>query len=292
MQKITYVNLYGETAVFGRETPLILSGVTGLSRAGGKLITSQGAYQDGQTIYRAQLEARRVDVTFSLYGCADRAQMYQRRAQLERVLSYGRCVRDGRCGQLIYENDAGAWIMDAVPSSAITYGKRILNVLPGCKVAFAAAGAYLRAQSEKHMTLRMGAGGFMLPSALPIQLGTRLFSGELMNEGTADAPVRMTIYGTGESPEIVNHTTGARIIVDHLIETGTRLVISTDPDNLSCVFVDEAGNETDAFGYLDADTAISAFLLAPGTNDVEYIPSVPSTDSRVEIAWNDMFEGV
>ena len=127
---------------------------------------------------------------------------------------------------------------------------------------------------------------------LPMKLGTRLFNADLKNEGTADAPVVVEIYGTGEAPELVNHTTGARIVVQQVIETGARLVIDTNPDNPSCVLIGSDGKETDAFGYLDADTAISAFALRPGTNSVEYIPSVPSIGSRVEIRWRSMYEGV
>lgn len=292
MQKITYINLYGETIVFGRETPIIFASVTGMSRSSGKLITSQGAYQSGQTIYRAQLAARKVTVTFNIYGVADREEMYKQRERIERVLAYHRCVKDGKCGTLIYENDAGAWMIDAVPSSSVTYGKRFLNCLPNCKVSFTASGAYLRSQQSKKAKLRMGAGGFILPTALPITLGTRLFEGELRNEGTADSPVEIVIHGTGEAPMLVNHTTGAQIVVNHAIETGARLVINTDPDALSCVIYHADGTQEDAFGYLDAQTAISAFLLQPGANNVEYIPSVPSTGSLVEITWHSMYEGV
>ena len=48
----------------------------------------------------------------------------------------------------------------------------------------------------------------------------------------------------------------------------------------------------DAFGYLDPSIAVSAFVLAPGDNEVEYVPSVTSRQSRVEIAWHAYFEGV
>ena len=218
--------------------------------------------------------------------------MYERRKEIERVLAYGRCVKDGRCGQLIYENDAGAWTIDAVPDGSVTYGKRFLNSLPNCKVTFTAAGAHLSSKMSRQKTMRMGKGGFSLPNTLPIKLGTRLFAGELINEGTVETPVKMTIHGTGETPRIVNHTTGAEIAVNRMIETGGRLEIDTDPDNLSCVLIGADGSRTDAFGYLDASLAVSAFTLAPGTNAVEYMPSVPSTGSRVDIEWRSRFEGV
>lgn len=292
MQKITYINLYHETIVFGWEEPLILAGVTGLSRSNGKLITSQGAYQNGQTIHRAQLEARKVQVTFNVYGCASREAMYRQRQRIEHILAYNRCVRDGRCGQLIYENDAGAWIVNAVPSTSIVYGKRFLNYLPNCRLTFETTSAYLKTRQASSAVLQIGSGGFSLPTRLPIRMGMRRFEGELRNEGAADAPVQITIDGTGETPKLVNHTTGAQIIVRQVIANGEKLVIDTEPDALSCVLIGADGETTDAFGYLDADTALSEFVLQPGTNRVEYIPSVASVGSKVTLQWHSMYEGV
>ena len=292
MQKVTYVNLYGEAITFSGDAPYILASVSGLSRSSGKLVTSQGAYQDGQTIYRAQLAAKKVAVTFNVFGCGTREELYKKRERIEHVLSYGRCVKDGKCGYLIYENDAGAWRMDAVPDGAVTYGKRFLNSLPNCRVSFTSAGAYLSSNTEETKTMSMGKGGLKLPTKLPIHLGTRLFETEIVNEGSVEAPVMLTIYGTGESPKVVNYTTGEQIVVNKIIETGSRLEIDTDPDKLSCVLIDEDGTQTDAFGYLDASMAVSAFTLAPGINNVEYLPSVPSMESRVDVRWRARREGV
>ena len=52
------------------------------------------------------------------------------------------------------------------------------------------------------------------------------------------------------------------------------------------------GETQDAFGYLDASVAVSAFLLSPGVNEVEYVPSVASGGSRMEISWHSRYEGV
>ena len=60
----------------------------------------------------------------------------------------------------------------------------------------------------------------------------------------------------------------------------------------TAVAIGKDGKEEDAFGYLNPSLAISAFVLIPGTNLVEYRPNVPSLDSRVEIAWQSCYEGV
>ena len=61
---------------------------------------------------------------------------------------------------------------------------------------------------------------------------------------------------------------------------------------LSCVLQRESGAQEDAFGYLDPSVAVSAFVLAPGENDVEYAPGEVSAGSRVHLAWRSCYEGV
>ena len=121
---------------------------------------------------------------------------------------------------------------------------------------------------------------------------SRRFQAELINRGTSDAALTLTIYGSGETPEVINHTTGARIVVSKQIAVGERLMIRTDPLALSCKLIRGDGSEEDAFGYLDPSLAISAFVLIPGTNAIEYRPSTASVNSRVELLWQSCYEGV
>ena len=211
--------------------------------------------------------------------------------RIERVLSAGRCAQGGAIGLMIYENDAGAWIAGAVPDGAVSYGKRFRNGFVNNRLTLYCPDAYLQDRIEQSAQMRMGQSGLVLPAALPVRLGARRFRLALTNEGTADAPVTMVLHGTGETPTVVNHTTGARIVVSRTVSEGEQLVICTDPRNLSCRIL-RADAEEDAFGYLDPSAAVSAFLLAPGVNDVEYVPSAVSLGSRMEIRWRSCYEGV
>ena len=58
MQKITYINAYGERLVFGGEPPVLLRSVTGLGRTDAAIVKAQGAYQAGEFFSRLQLPAR------------------------------------------------------------------------------------------------------------------------------------------------------------------------------------------------------------------------------------------
>lgn len=291
MQRITYVNTYGERLVFGGEPPLLLRSVSGLSRPNTTVVRTQGAYQDGERFSRLQLPARTVQVSFDMPPLASREAMYRERMRIERVLSAGRCAQGGAIGLMIYENDAGAWIAGAVPDGAVSYGKRFRNGFVNNRLTLYCPDAYLQDRIEQSAQMRMGQSGLVLPAALPVRLGARRFRLALTNEGTADAPVTMVLHGTGETPTVVNHTTGARIVVSRTVSEGEQLVICTDPRNLSCRIL-RADAEEDAFGYLDPSAAVSAFLLAPGVNDVEYVPSAVSLGSRMEIRWRSCYEGV
>lgn len=271
---------------------MLLRSVSGFSRPDASIVSTQGAYQAGAMLQRLQLPVRTVQVQFDVLPQESREALYEQRLRIERVLASGRCMKDGKVGVLVYENDAGKWQTDAVPDGTITYGKRFRNAMAANKVSFLCPSPYLLSAQEQTSQMRMGQDGLSLPTALPIRLGSRRFRASLQNSGTADAPMTITIYGTGETPSIVNHTTGAQIIVSQVIVTGERLVIHTDPQALSCELHKADGTVEDAFGYLDPSVAVSAFVLVPGVNDVEYKPSVASTGSRVEIAWRSYYEGV
>ena len=98
----------------------------------------------------------------------------------------------------------------------------------------------------------------------------------------------------GGRPVIIPNEKGGRTTpsVVAFAADGERLVICTDPRALSCTLVRADGETQDAFGYLDASVAVSAFLLSPGVNEVEYVPSVASGGSRMEISWHSRYEGV
>lgn len=295
MQKIRYINLRGETLEFGARPPLILASVKGLGQTEAALSGTKAAYQSGERITRIQRAARVVDLQFTLIPTQQtRAGMYAERMRVSTILSAARCMdADGNMGRLIYENDAGSWWTYAVPEGeGAQYGTRLQSILPGGKIAFRSGSAYWRSTEEYEARLEMGEGGFRLPFSFPIRFGTGAFSAQAVNGGGTDAPVRIVIYGSGETPTIRNDTTGAQVIIERTIATGERLEIDTNPESLKCVHVHADGTSEDAWGYLNAASAIADFALAPGENALSYIPSQTASGSRVKIYWNAQFEGV
>ena len=131
-----------------------------------------------------------------------------------------------------------------------------------------------------------------LPFSFPIRLGNRGFYGVAFNGGQVAAPALIEIAGSGETPTLVNHTTGASLTVARAVAEGDLLAIDTDPEALSVTIHTAQGEQIPAHGYLTLDSSLTDFTLRPGVNELEYKPSTPSVDSLVRIRWTPRMEGV
>ena len=291
MQKLTYINLRGEQLEMSSSPPYILHRLNGVEPTELQKTTTRGAMQQGETTRAILRNARIVDATLSIRQDA-RRDMYMARAEAASLLALSACFDGEEMGRLIYENDAGTWWTYAVPETVMSGGSRARDNLLDMQMAFHCDSPYWFSLDEDYITLQMGDGSFELPFSFPIRFGRRDFSQTARNAGAVDAPVRITIEGTGEMPTLYNHTTGARITVARVIARGEQLIIDTDPTHLTVKVADASGQEENAFGYLDASLAITAFGLRPGDNLIEYAPSVVSNESRVTLRWHKRYEGV
>ena len=291
MQKLTYINLRGESVVFGGGPPYVFERVKGLGKPPVKVSATRGVYQHGETPRRALMEPRFVDVSFHIEGGESRAGLYQKREALMRLLAYDHAFDGERQARLIYENDHGQWWINAIPEGPDP-DKRMQNWLLSSKLSFRCSNPYWCEMDVQTLALFMSDISFRLPFRFPIRFGSRRFSGVALNAGHADAPVRITIHGSGETPTLVNHTTKARLTVSRPVATGERLLIDTDPEALSVTVRSASGVETPAHGYLSLDTPLVEFVLRAGPNNIEYMPNQPSSLSRVELEWIPRLEGV
>ena len=294
MQRLIYENLLGERVTLGGEAPYVLSGVSGVGATGAERIATRGARQNGATTRRMTRLERRVKARISIWGAKTRGEMYAARRELERMLALPRCfdAHSGSMGRLIYENDAGRYWTYAVPEEAATDGVRWANALSAVTVAFACDSPYWNEFAMQTQVLRMGDEGFSLPFALPFRLGRTEFSAECENAGAIDAPVCIVVEGSGETPEIRNETTGTALRIDRAVASGERLVIQTDPDTLCATIEHADGTSESAFGYLDAQCPVTAFVLRPGRNTLRYVPGKTADHSCVTLTWRTRHEGV
>lgn len=293
MQRLEYVNLRGDKTVFGGEPPYVLEHVDGLGLAPMELISHRGVYQQGVSLQRLTREARVVECKFHVEGGESRANMYQKRIALLAELSPQFALDEGTgtMAKLYYENDYGRWWTYAVPKE-LAYVNRLQNYMVSCPLDFSCPSPYWRGDDDHEVTLEMATGAFRLRFGFPITLGNRRFSATVYSDSQVDTPVNILIEGHGEMPTLANHTTGKSITVQRAVASGEFLEISTDEDNLYVNLLQADKQVIPAYGYLSLDSALSDFVLRPGDNRIEYIPSEASESSKVTVTWETRLEGV
>lgn len=289
MQKLTYVNLLGESVDFFHE-PYILESVEGLGATASRTATVTGAYQNGESL-RGLLKAKRaVDLRISVRG-RDRADLYTKRRELAGVLAAEKSFDGRSSARLIYENDAGSWWTWAVPDGGLEGGKRAADYIVSASLSFLCESAYWFSAQAREAAFLYTGDGFTLPYKHPVSFGSRDFALDVTNDGQVAAPLEITIRGQGEQPAIRNATTSERLMLTALLPVGSTLNINTDPARLDATITDAAG-ERGAYGLLSIDTPLSAFRLAPGVNRLIYEPGGAAAQSEILLRWFDRFEGV
>lgn len=291
MQKLTYVNLRGEQLEMSSFPPYILHSLAGMEPTDVQIMTTQAPEQNGATTRTVLRAPRTVEATISIRK-DDRADMYEARMRASAILAMNACISENQVGRLIYENDTGTWWTYAVPEVSLSGGSRARDNLIDMRAQFHCDSPYWFSMGEDYITLEMGDGSFTLPFSFPVRFGRRDFSRTARNTGAVNAPVHITIEGTGEMPTLFNHTTGGKITVSRVIARGEQLIIDTDPEMLTVKVINADDEEENAFGYLNSSLAVTTFSLRPGDNLIEYAPSVVSNESRVTIKWRTRYEGL
>lgn len=292
MQTLEYINLLGESLLFGGSPPYILSHIEGTESPTFNRKTSRGAGQRGETTTSLLQDDRKIDITFVLHAMGAH-EMYRLHQELCGKLSASKAYNPatGDRAKVVYTNDLGQWWTWVVPNGPPKWNKRIQSINPALKMSFLGDSPYWMSMSEKSGSFGTVGTPWELPFELPIEFGSRQQAAVFEDEGDAPAPVRIRMQGEGEKPSLINETSGAVISLDMALPTGAELDISTDPDDLY-VRMTYQGQTMNAYGLLDATTPISDFALLPGSNTIRYEAGGDSSKTDITISWQDRFEGV
>ena len=291
MQQLSYVNTLGERIDFGALRPLVFCSVRGLGTPDLDVKTIVGAYQQGDVTASLTRKARHVDLTLHLLA-DDRRALYETRRSLCGALSPDKAVDGEHRARLLYKNDGGSYWTWAVPEGGLDWGARLREGHASVRLSFRCESPYWYGMAPNTARFCYKGSGFQLPFQFPIKFGNRAFRQAVTNAGHGDAPVEVTIWGKGETPVLVNQSTGRRIALVSPLPDGDVLRICTDPARLSVTVTHPDGTTENAFGYLDASTSLSAFALRPGENALVYRPGGEQTQSTVHVNWYDCYEGV
>ena len=291
MQRLTYINLRGESLTFGRGAPYLLRSVRGVGACANAVTGTEDGMRDGKRLLSVRREEREITAALQILG-ATRRGLYESREALCRLLSPELAVDGESRARLVYENDHGAWWTWAVPLGGLDWTSRAGDVHTGVNVRFQCESPFLYGSEAREAVFRQTSGGFRLPGRLPVRLGSQVFRMRVTNGGSAFAPCVVTVEGSGETPALVNRSTGASLRLVSPLPYGERLTIQTDPASLAVTLTRADGGEENAFGYLDPLSSVAAFGLRPGENDIEYVPTGDRSRSVIRVRWYDTFEGV
>ncbi len=290
MQKLTYINLSNEQAVFCG-APYVLSKIGGLGLPELEFQSIRGAYQQGDTALSFRRQKRMLTVTLHIMGNS-RAELYQRRMALLRVLSPDKAARGDSRAVLIYENDNGRYMTYAVPDGGLDAQGRTLDTQPNVKLNFRCESPYWYAVNPSSVVFADTGEGFALPFQFPVQFGRRDYARDASNLGQVSVPVQITVVCKGEVPRLKNLTTGKEIALSAAVPEGNTLILNTDPARLDARIIDAGGVESGAFGKLSLDTPLADFTLRPGLNALVYEAGGASAQSEITVTWRHAYEGV
>lgn len=290
MQKLTYINLNNEQAVFCG-APYVLAKLGGLGLPELEIESIRGAYQQGETSVSCRRQKRTLSLTMHIVADS-RAELYRRRMELLNVLSPDKALRGNERAQLLYENDHGRYMTWAIPDGGLNAEGRALDAQPNVKLNFRCESPYWYAANPASVTFDNAGTGFSMPFRFPVDFGRRDYLRDANNRGQVSVPVEIAVSCKGEVPRLFNRTTGKTIAMSAAVPEGCTLLLNTDPARLDARILDVQGNETGAFGKLSLDTPLADFTLRPGLNELVYEAGGASAQSEITVTWRPAYEGV
>lgn len=290
MQKLTYINLNNEQAVFCG-APYVLGKINGLGLPELEIDAIRGAYQQGDTAVSFRRQKRMLSLTIHIMADT-RAGLYRRRMELLNILSPDKAVRGGSRAMLIYENDNGRFMTWGMPDSGLDAAARTLDTQPNVKLNFRCDSPFWYAVSATSVQFTNTEAGFTLPFSLPTDFGRRDYFREAHNLGQVSVPVEIAIACKGEVPRLRNGTTGKELAMSAAVPEGYTLLLNTDPARLEAKLIDAHGNETPAFSKLSLSTPLADFTLRPGLNELQYEAGGANAQSEITVTWRSAYEGV
>ena len=296
-RSITFQAARGSVTFGTGENGFVFNTISGGSVPAVTVSTTQAPEQHGAYRENALLEPR--NLVFSGYVCGaagaadNRADMDKNLRAMASVL--GQVAEDLT---ITYTNTAGSYTAYGTVSAEITVGARQSiggrNYTP-VTITLTCTRPFWYAPQESVGDLRFNARGLRFPFQLPTAYGVGGYRLAINNEAAVSLPLKIEITGPAALPTILNTATGKQMSITRPLLAGERLIIDTDPDNISVVHIDLFGTQQNAMGYVDATSDPDTFeflQLAPGTNQLIYTSGDDTQNALVRVHWRLAWTGV
>lgn len=287
MQKIIYVPP-GKDESSGVELalkePFILSSIKGVGGVECSMIYSSVVGMQSKVYQGFRKEPRVIECTVYVRG-ENRAEMYKNRKELIGLLK-----PESEPGTAYYSNDHITVKTAAVPQLPPDFAERVRNYNKADLKLWCPDPDWQALETQTASIAAQKGTGFSLPFKFPIKFSYVKNEITVQNNGTAKAPVTITITGPGVNPAITNRTNGKTIRLDNKsLGSGEQLIITTERGKKSVKLL-KNGIYTDAFQYIDPTSKF--WELEVGQNDIVYSSDDNSEATSIVISWVERYEGV
>ena len=288
MQKITYVPPGGslenpsERVEFSLSPPYIFGTVSGISGADTTVLSTAVPGIDGALVQGIRTEPREISCSVYVKG-EERKKMYENRFQLIQMLAPRK-----ESGMLYYTNDYTTMRIEARPLNSPNFTERIMNYNQA-ELRFWCPFPYWEGMTEKSGQMAYTGKGFTFE--FMIAFASIADKTELWNAGSIATPVTISIRGPANNPCITNQRTGEFIRLNHELQEGEILTITTQKGDKS-VKISSAEDQTpqNAFHYIDLNSTF--FQLEPGSNTLVYESDDETRQTQVTIRYRELYAGV
>ena len=291
MQKLVYVPPGGDfndaqkRVILTAEEPFILSTVKGLGGVETNLLTSNVVGMNGSYYQGNRIASRQIQCTVYVDG-KNREDMYRQRCKL-----IGLLTPTSELGALYYTNDYISVKTSAIPSLPPDFTERIRNYNKADITFYCPSPDWIALQEQHESIAYIDDVGFSFPFSFQQTISFAMLRNEISiaYQGTAPAPVKITIIGPATNPALTNTATGKSIgLLDKELSDGEQLIITTERGNKS-VKLFKDNTTTDAFQYIDPESEF--WELVPGTNRIVY-NSDDDSKTKVHIDYVNRYSGV
>lgn len=278
--------------VFGNDSPYALQVIEGTG--GGSLYKTTAQYLDTDGAETLDILYEPRPLTIKGYiRATNQSEMHALRKKMIHILN----GKDK--GTLEYACPSGVYQTEAELDGLTEWGASMQTFYPFV-VYLKANKFYWKSVRENKQTILKAEKMLRTTFTLPCVFSIRSAVSDVWNQGEVDTPFVIEIYAsqgqvnllnTENGIEIINHTTGKHILINHEMQTGE--TVRVDTDNISVTSTTQ-GNilnkvQFDADDEYETDLSLS---LVPGKNELECINYDRSRTIAVVVRYYDMFVGV
>lgn len=283
MRRLTYSNSRGEQISFYL-SPFLITSLTGIGEVDANVQGQQAPYQDGDTYIDTILQPRFIELE-AVITDADLKVIKDYRRQISKI-----CNPKLGLGKITLELDGDLKEIKGTLDGGVVFPERGQDVWQKFMITWKCPNPYWKTVYESSESMAFLLGGLSFPLRLGTSFSSRGFRKTISNEGDVPTPISIEFIGPAINPVVQNLTTGEFVRVNRTLDDGEKLIINTEFGNKSVEMIDNEGNRTNVFNWIDLES--SFWNLINGDNLVEYRSEDDNTKARVKITFKNRYVGI